>query len=125
LKPKTAFESGNSPPKVSENGAAIQTGRGLESVRREIAERFEKARSQHPVQPQKTPVLADLEPSSICRDTEARKAKFERYSNALVSAALRNPVVRQHSRRVDQRGAWVIEDPSQTAEELIREALGE
>ena len=44
MKPKTAFESGNSPPKVSENGAPIQTGRGLEETKRRIMEAFEKIR---------------------------------------------------------------------------------
>jgi len=62
LKPKTGFESGSSPTatatvRVSENGARIQTGRGLEETKRRIVEAFEKIR-QHPAQYQEQSLVS-------------------------------------------------------------------
>jgi len=48
MKPKTGFESGTSPT-VSENGAPILTGRGLEETKRRIMEAFQQIRQ--PAQP--------------------------------------------------------------------------
>lgn len=92
------------------------TGRGVEDVKRRIMEAFEQVHLGQPA-----PVKTEFEEtSSICRET-GQKAKFERYSNALVNSAMHNPVVRH----VDQQGAWEISVPTESAEELIKEALGE
>jgi hypothetical protein len=40
MKPKTGFESGSSPT-ISENGAPVLTGRGLEDVRERIRRAFQ------------------------------------------------------------------------------------
>ncbi len=56
MKSKNAFEaSGNSPTKVSENGAPVLTGRGLEEVKRRIMESFEKIRPHQPDKPAPAP----------------------------------------------------------------------
>jgi hypothetical protein len=124
MKAKTTNEtSGTSPTKVSENGAPIQTGRGLEETKRRIEEAFAKIR-QHPVQgPVREPTpltLVDLESSSICRETE-RKAKVEKYAGALISSAMRRPLV--NPQPLHQPRAFVIEAPVEDAETLIAQAL--
>jgi hypothetical protein len=123
LKPKSAFESGNSPPKVSENGSPIQTGRGLESVCREIAERFEKARSQYPVQPQ-GPVQEPPQAPQQVVYTEQHETRFHQRAKRLSLAALESSHISTRPRRADV-GCWEISVPSQSVEELIKEALGE
>lgn len=55
MKSKTGFESGTSPT-VSENGAPILTGRGLEETKRRILEAFERIRNHPPASPQPPPV---------------------------------------------------------------------
>jgi len=50
MKAKTAFESGNSPPKISESGAPIQTGRGLESVRERVRAAFNERKASRTTQ---------------------------------------------------------------------------
>src|SRR6266851_5520644 len=77
MKPKTAFESGNSPPKVSENGAAIQTGAGIQDVARRIQAEFEKIHNGHPA-PEKQPKVY----------TEAHKERFHQRAKRLSLAAL-------------------------------------
>ena len=119
MKPKTGFESGSSPTatatvRVSENGAPIQTGHGLEETKRRITDAFEKIR-QHPVQ------HSEPTPLQYTRDREAR---FHQKAKRLSLAALETSHISTRPRRVN-RVCWEITVPSQTAEELIREALGE
>ena len=109
MKPKTAFESGISPPKISESGATIQTGRGLEETKRRIMDAFEKIR-QHPSEPlraQQTP--------------PTHKTSFHERAKRLSLAALET----SHIAKATRSDVWTIEIPSRSAEELIREALGE
>lgn len=112
LKAKTAFESGNSPPKVSKNGAPLQTGRGLEETKRRIMEAFEKIRQQ-PVQP---PQL-----QSKVVYTEEHESRFHQRAERLSRAALQS----SHILKSTRKGVWEIEVPNKSAEELIAEALRE
>ena len=101
---KNAFEaSGNSP-----------TRGGLESIKRHIEEAFTKIR-QHPAQPP-TPTQAERV------YTEVHRAKFNERAKQLAHAALSCSHISKVSRR---DGVWEINIPTQTAEELIAEALGE
>ena len=120
MKPKTAFESGNSPPKVSENGAPIQTGLGLEDTKRRIMEAFEKIR-QHPSEPsgaQQTPPQ-----TQECGYTEQHKTRFHERTKRLSLAALETSHISTSHKRTNV-DCWEISVPSETAEELIKEALG-
>ncbi len=101
---KNAFEaSGNSP-----------TRGGLESIRRHIEEAFAQIR-QHVPQPL-TPTQAEFV------YTEVHRAKFDERANQLAHAALSCSHISKVSRR---DGVWEINIPTQTAEELIAEALDE
>ena len=102
---KNAFEtSGNSP-----------TRGGLESIRRHIEEAFAKIR-QHDVPQPSTPTQAEFVYS------EVHRAEFDERANQLAHAALSCSHISKVSRR---EGVWEISIPTQTAEELIAEALGE
>ena len=78
MKEKNVFEaSGNSPTatatvRVSENGAAIQTGRGLEETKRRIMEAFESIR-QHPAHPAQHPAGQEEEPP-LAQQTRTRSS---------------------------------------------------
>src|SRR6266478_2232935 len=119
MKPKTGFESGSSPTatatvKVSGNGALIQTGRGLEETKRRIMEAFDKIRQNH----------ADLSraqtpPQTPLVYTEQHKTRFHERAKRLSLAALETSQFAKATRS----HVWTIEVPSQSAEELIREAL--
>jgi hypothetical protein len=118
LKDKNAFEaSGNSPTatvRVSIGGAPVLTGRGLAETKRRIVEAFEKIR-QHSLQhSEPTP------PSQVewLEYTEHHKTRFHERAKRLSLAALEGshiPTTRNH--------VFEIEPTTQTAEELIREAL--
>jgi len=116
LKPKTGFESGSSPTatatvRVSENGAPIQTGRGLEETKRRIMDAFERIR-QHPVQ------HSELTSLQYTRDQEAR---FHQKAKRLSLAALETSHISTRPRR--DVVCWEIETPTETASELIEQAL--
>jgi|SRR6266481_7347091 len=101
---KNAFEaSGNSP-----------TRGGLESIKRHIEEAFTKIR-QHSER-QEPPQLHEFV------YTEVHRAKFDERAKQLAHAALSCSHISKVSRR---DGVWEINIPTQTAEELIAEALGE
>jgi hypothetical protein len=123
VKAKTAFESGNSPPKVSESGALIQTGRGLEETKRRITEAFEEARKkhttpeeQHPAQHEESPT-----PPPQIEYTEEHKTRFHERAKRLSLAALSS----SHIMKATRSHVFEIAVPTESAEELIREALGE
>ncbi len=104
---KNAFEaSGNSP-----------TRGGLESIKRQIEEAFAKIR-QHSER-QEPPLPPPLHGFVY---TEVHRAKFDERANQLAHAALSCSHISKVSRR---DGVWEINIPTQTAEELIAEALGE
>ena len=119
MKPKTGFESGSSPTatatvRVSENGAPIQTGHGLEEAKRRIVEAFEKIR-QHPAGqqiPSQTHEIAY---------TEQHKTRFHERAKRLSLAALSS----SHIMKATRSHVFEIAVPTESAEELIREALGE
>jgi len=124
MKPKTGFESGSSPTatatvRVSESGAPIQTGRGLEETKRRIMDAFDKIR-QHPVQHSELTSQPRLE----LVYTEQHKTRFHERAKRLSIAALEASHISARARRAGVV-CWEITVPSQSAEELIREALGE
>jgi hypothetical protein len=122
MKEKNVFEaSGNSPTatarvKFSAEGAAIQTGRGLEDTKRRIMEAFERIR-QHPVQhSEPTP-----QPQVELVYTEQHKTRFHERAKRLSLAALSS----SHIMKATRSPVFEIAVPTESAEELIREALGE
>jgi len=117
VKAKTAFESGNSPPKVSESGAPIQTGRGLEETKRRIKEAFERIR-QHPAVRHSKPTP---QPQVELVYTERHKTRFHERAKRLSLAALSS----SHLMKATRSHVFEIAVPTESAEELIREALGE
>jgi hypothetical protein len=126
LKPKTGFESGSSPTatatvRVSENGAPIQTGHGLEETKRRIEEAFEAIRKNIPApaqQPQQTPTPPQVEFTY----KEQHKTRFHERAKRLSLAALSSSSIMKTK---TTRGYVEIAAPTESAEELIREALGE
>ena len=122
MKPKTGFESGSSPTatttvKVSENGAPIQTGRGLEETKRRITEAFDKIR-QHPAQHQEPSLVP---PPQVESYTEQHKTRFHERAKRLSLAALSS----YHIMKATRSHVFEIAVPTESAEELIREVLGE
>jgi hypothetical protein len=114
VKSKNAFESsGNSPTKVSENGAPVLTGRGLEHVKRRIMESFEKIRLHKPA-----PAPPSLAEKIIY--TEEHEVYFHARAKKLALVALGSP----HITKAQSRGnVSEIVAPVESAEELIAEAL--
>ena len=123
MKPKTGFESGSSPTatatvRVSENGAPIQTGRGVEETNRRITGAFEKIRQhpvQHSAQTQTPPQTQE------CVYTKQHKTRFHERAKRLSLAALSSC----HITKATRSPVFEIGVPTESAEELIREALGE
>jgi hypothetical protein len=112
LKAKTAFEvSGNSPTatvKVSENGAPIQTGRGLEETKRRIMEAFEGIRQHLPASPP--------QPQAY---TEEHEVRFRARAKKLTVAALTS----WHMMKAARSNVFEIAVPTGSAEQLIAEAI--
>ena len=123
MKPKTAFESGNSPPRVSENGAPIQTGRGLEETKRRIMEAFERVR-QHAEPPrQKARQPAPLPPLRQSEEkqphyTETHAERFHQRAKALALRALSS----SHISKPSRNGVFEVSVPNESPEELYRAA---
>ncbi len=121
MKPKTGFESGSSPTatatvRVSESGAPIHTGHGLEETKRRIVAAFEKIR-QHSLQhSEPTP-----QPKIELVYTEQHKTRFHERAKRLSLAALSSP----HIMKATRSHVFEIAVPTESVEELIREALGE
>jgi len=114
LKPKTGFESGSSPTiEVSDSGAVIQTGRGLQDVRERIRRAFEQIHGGHPA-----PERREKQPQVY---TPVHAERFHQKAKALTLRALSSSHISKSSRN----GAFEIAVPTESAEELIREALGE
>lgn len=119
MKPKTGFEGGNSPPKVSENGARIQTGRGLEETKRRIIEAFESIRQHLPAPPPLPPAQHQEPTPQVELYTEQHEERFHKRAKKLASRALTS----SHIATTRDKRVWEIEPPNQTADELFREAL--
>ena len=120
MKPKTGFESGSSPTatttvRVSENGAPIQTGRGVEETKRRITEAFERSRHHLPV-PSQPPQGSQVEAVYA----EHHEAHFHARAKTLTLVALSS----SHIIKTEARGnASEIVVPIESAEQLIAEAL--
>jgi len=94
--------------RVSENGAPIQTGRGLEETKRRIVDAFEKIRShpaQHPAQ-QKPPIS---QPPLVY--TEEHKTRFHERAKRLSLAALEG----SHIMTAKRSHVFEIAVPSESA----------
>src|SRR5216684_6483955 len=120
MKPKTGFESGSSPTatatvRVSENGAPIQTGHGLEETKRRIMDAFEKIR-QHPAKQ----LVQHSEPTPL-QYTRDQEARFHQKAKRLSLAALETSHISKRPRR--DVVCWEITIPSETASDLIAQAL--
>ena len=121
MKVKNAFEaSGNSPTvtvRVSENGAPIQTGRGLEETKRRIMEAFDKIRQHHAERSrsQQTPPQ-----THEIAYAEQHKTRFHKRAKRLSLAAVSSSCIMQatHSHVIE------IAVPTETPEELYKAALG-
>jgi hypothetical protein len=108
--------------RVSESGAPIQTGRGVSEVVRRIEEAFAACR-----QVSAGPQIAKLHQQSNCVEptpqapayTEQHEARFHQRAKHIALQA----VAFSHISATRNNGVWEIEEPTQTAEELIREAL--
>jgi hypothetical protein len=102
--------------RVSENGAPIQTGLGLEETKRRITDAFERIR-QHPAQhSEPTP-----QPQVEFTYTEQHKTSFHERAKRLSLVALSS----SHIMKATRSHVFEITVPTESAEELIREALGE
>jgi hypothetical protein len=112
MKPKTAFESGNSPPKISESGAPIMSGTGVAAVRKKLEEEFQKAREA--VTPSEA--VAQSEETIY---SEKYQTRFNERAKRLSLAALSSSHIVTHNKK----GVWNIEPPSESAEDLYRAAL--
>lgn len=113
MKPKTGFESGTSPT-ISENGAPIQTGRGLEDAKRRIVEAFERIRNTSPTPFPVTPVT----PATPQVYTEHHEHRFHKHVETLTQVALIS--VHTFARRCNVHEIVV---PQETAEELFAQLL--
>ncbi len=112
MKPKTGFESGSSPTgtatvRVSESGAPIQTGHGLEETKRRIMDAFEKIRQHLPASPQ---------PQAY---TEEHEVRFRARAKKLTLAALTS----SHMMKAARSNVFEITVPTESAEQLIAEAV--
>jgi hypothetical protein len=120
LKSKTGFESGSSPTaavtvKVSENGALIQTGRGVEDTKRRIMEAFERIRQHHA-----EPSLVSPRLQVEFAYTEQQEERFQRRVERLTLAAVSS----SHIMKATRSHVFEIAVPTETPEELYKAALG-
>jgi hypothetical protein len=127
LKPKTGFESGSSPTatatvRVSESGALIQTGRGLEETKRRIMEAFEEARKKHTTSEEQHPAqhVEPPTPPPQIEYTEQHKTHFHERAKRLSLAALSS----SHNMNATRSHVFEIAVPTETPEELYKAALG-
>ncbi len=116
MKPKTGFESGSSPT-VSENGAPVLTGRGLQDVRERILRAFEQV---HGGQPAPLCRSEEKQPQVY---TEIQRERFHQGAKALSLRALNSHSV--HISKPSRNGVFEIVPPTESPEQLIREAMGE
>ena len=123
MKPKTAFESGNSPPKVSENGVPIQTGRGLEETKRRIVEAFERVRQhsepsrQQARQPAPLPPLRRVRKSNRSLHGDPRGAVPPAREGVIFAGAKFGPISKS-----TRNGVFEVSVPNESPEELYRAA---
>ena len=119
MKPKTGFESGSSPTaavRLAPSGAPIETGRGLDDVRRRIEAAFKVIHLNQPA-PANVAVVEKIKKPQIY--TEQQAEVFQQRAKKLALHALTS----SHIATKRNKGVWEIEVPTQTADELIEEAL--
>jgi hypothetical protein len=121
MKPKTGFESGSSPTVagvgVSQNGAPIQTGRGLEETKRRIMKAFEQIRNPLPTATWPS-VRQQLQVEVVY--TAHHQAQFHSRAQTLASVALlSSQIVKTQA----PGNSSEIVVPVERAEQLIAEAL--
>lgn len=121
MKPKTGFESGTSPT-FSENGAPIQTGRGLEDTKRRIMEAFEQARNASPTPPPTTPVTP-VTPATPQVYSEHHEYRFHKHVEKLTEVALRSNQLPPQRVRHDGHRWYLVEVPVERVSELIEQAV--
>lgn len=114
MKPKTAFESGNSPP-MSESGAPILTGRGLEQVKERILRAFEQVHGGQPA-----PEKVEKPPQVYA---EAQQERFHQRAKSLTRSALTLGMLASSHISKPRHGAYEIVAPQETAEDLFKAAL--
>jgi hypothetical protein len=109
--------------RVSESGALIQTGRGLEETKRRIKEAFEEARKKHTTPEERNPAEHEEPPTPAPQTeyTEHHRARFHDRAKQLSFAALSSSHISTRARR--DVVCWEIETPTETASELIERAL--
>lgn len=119
--------SGSSPTKVSDSGAVIQTGRGLEDAKRRILEAFEKVHHNLAIEltaPPAKPTTIDLscvvESNITVTEEKPLPPLEERAEQHVKSAMLRVPARRINPRQVRY---YVNGDAKEDADTLIRQAL--
>ena len=105
--------------KTSESGAPIQTGCGLQDVRRRIEAAFEVVHLGQPAPVKAAPVKAVQEEKPPRVYTEQHAEKFHRRVKALTLGALTSAHVTTTRSHV-----FEITVPSESAEELYKAALG-
>jgi hypothetical protein len=113
MKPKTGFEGGSSPT-ISNGGAPVITGRGLEDVRERIRRAFEQVQGGQPA-----PLPREERQPQVY--TETQRERFHERVKALSLRALRSSHISKSSRN----GVFEVAVPVESAEQLIKEALGE
>ncbi len=113
MKAKTAFESGNSPPKVSESGAVIETGRGLEQVKQRILRAFEQVHGGQPA-PEKKPQIYTTE----------HEGRFHKRAKHLMRSAALQALQNSYIAKATRSNVFEITVPTETPEELYKAALG-
>ena len=121
MKQKTGFESGSSPTVVgvgfSQNGAPIQTGRGLEETERRIMKAFEQMRNPL-IAPTRPSVRQQLQVEAVY--TAHHRAQFHSRAQTLASVALLSSQIAKTEARGNSSEIVV---PVESAEQLIAEAL--
>jgi hypothetical protein len=103
--------------KISESGASILSGRGLEETKRRIMSAFEAIRQ--PLESLVAPVPA---PQVVVVNAEETAARFHARVKRLSLAALEMSHISTGTGRDD---VWEIAVPNQSAETLFKEALDE
>jgi hypothetical protein len=111
---KDAFKTSGSSPHLSENGAPVLTGRGVEDVKRRIMAAFEQVHRGHPA-PEKQPRTPQVY-------SEVHKERFHQRAKSLTRSALTLGLPHISKAR---NGVYEIVAPQETAEDLFRAALGD
>lgn len=115
---KNAFEASGSSPTISQNGAPVLTGRGVESARLKILAEFDKIHGGHPTLDRR-----DVEkPPQVYSETQ--EERFHQRAKVLINSALTLPILSASHISKSTNGAWEITVPTESAEDLIAALRG-